>query len=140
MSTTISLSVLYKMLDGLCSLSRLVTVLKSCMIENHVDCSVAGKICRVAKRCVLFTVCVYAVIFCSQYAIFPKKKGLLCQTSPSIQLFLSCCWLFHTKLLYQTQNAMCILEILSAHQGKRNHQYQNIRTKLPNFNADIFLN
>jgi len=33
---------------------------------------------------------------------------------------------------------MHILEVLNAHQGKRNHQYHNIRTKLPNCTAYIF--
>jgi len=33
---------------------------------------------------------------------------------------------------------MHISEILNAHEGKSNHQYQNIRTELPNCSGDIF--
>jgi len=40
---------LCKMPDGLCSSSRLVILLKSTMIEKHVDFRVVGRICRVAN-------------------------------------------------------------------------------------------
>jgi hypothetical protein len=131
---------LYKMPDGLFSLSWLVTLLKSAMIEKHVDCSVVGRICRVANvpqwlRYAHYLKCVFMPQSSVHSMWYFQKTGFVSSVTIYATILVV---LFYTKLQHQTHNGMHISEILNAHEGKRSHQYQNIRRELPNCSFDVF--
>jgi hypothetical protein len=70
-------------------LSMLVTVLKSGMIENHVDCRVVGRICRVAnvKHTTMYLLCVFMPFSSAHNMRYLKKKPLVSNITISTTIF-----------------------------------------------------
>lgn len=86
--------------DDLCSLSRLVILLKSTMIKKHVDFSVVGRICRVANvpewlRYAQDLQCLVIPLYSVQSTQYFQKMGLVSNITIYATILVM---LFYTKL------------------------------------------